>query len=61
MGLACVLWTWPRPSIFSPPKVNVMPHVTAKPWYGGVSMGRAQLDLGGAMPCVCTPSSAVGS
>ena len=43
-------------SICSPPKVNVMPQVTAKARKGGASNGSAQFDLGGSMPSARLPS-----
>ena len=41
--------------------MNVIPQVTAKPTYGGASIGTAQLDLGGVMPSVRLPSRIAGS
>ncbi len=48
-------------SIFTPPNVNVMPHVTAYASNGGSSIGFAQLDFGMASPTVLRPSFALGS
>jgi hypothetical protein len=46
--------------IRNPPKVNVMPQVTANPTYGGLSRDTAQLHLGGVMPSVLLPSRMAG-